>query len=913
MPLSPGTRLGPYEILSPLGAGGMGEVYRAKDTKLGRDVAIKVLPATLAQDPERLARFEREAKVLASLNHPNIAQIYGVEESNVVRALVMELVPGENLAFHVKPGPLPLETALNYAKQIAEAFEAAHDKGITHRDLKPANIMVTPEGVVKMLDFGLAAVALGSSSDAGDPANSPTLTMGATQAGTIMGTAAYMSPEQASGKAVDKRADIWSFGVVLFEMLTGKRLFDGETISHTLADVLRGPIDFTKLPPKTPAKIRDLLKRCLERNVKNRLRDIGEARIVIGEAIQETSSGASQEAEALSAAPQRRILVPWAVAGVLALISIGLGTVLWRLTQPVDRPLLRLSVDLGPDAGAGQFSTTVISPDGSRLVFPIKSSDGKQMLATRLLSETKPALLSGTNNGSDSFFSPDGKWIGFFADSKMKKIPVQGGAPVVLCDASDARGAGWGEHGDIVVALNSTGALSRVPIEGGTPRPVTKLQGALTHRWPQLLPGGESALFTLSSSIVAFEDASIAAVSLKTGEVKILVRGGYFGRYLPTGDSTGHLLYVHEGVLFAAPFDPARLELRGTAVPMLEDLAADPTSGAGQFSFSGAPSGPGTLVYRAGKASAQSWPVSWLEKSGKAQPLIATPGFYLTPRFSPDGRRLALAQTSGNDRNIFIYDLQRDTMSRLTLNTQTPAYPTWSPDGKHIVFWFRSADGFSLGWIRADGSGEIQHLLDSKNVMVPYSFFPDGRRLAYSVLDPDNGYDLWTVALDLSDPDHPKPDRPELFLHTPSNERYPAVSPDGRWIAYQSDESGRNEVDVRPFPGPGGKWQISNAGGQLPVWSHDGRELFFQSLDNRIIVADCEPKNESFVAGKPRLWSDQQLRELSGILSYDLAPDGQRFAIFPELKGAGEEKGDVHMSFLENFFDELRRRAPAGK
>ena len=707
----------------------------------------------------------------------------------------------------------------------------------------------------------------------------------------ILGTAAYMSPEQARGKPVDKRADIWAFGVLLYEMLTGKHLFHGETVSDTLAALLKTEPDLTQVP----AKVRRLLEACLQKDPKRRLKAIGDWRLPL-----------TDEQPQVTAPSRSRL--GWVAAAALAVVSIGLGAVAWRATRPVARPLqplVRLDVDLGPDAVAGQFTTTAISSDGMRLVFPAKSADGKPMLATRLLSETKTALLSGTDNGRDPFFSSDSQSIGFFAEGKMKKISVQGGAPTVLCDANNARGASWGEDGNIIVALNTVGALSRVPAEGGIPRPATNLQGAFAHRWPQILPGGEAVLFTLFSTAVAFEEASIAAVSLKTGEMKILVRGGYFGRYLPTSDATGHLVYIHEGVLFGLPFDPIRLELHGAALPLLEDVMGDPSSGAGQFSFSW----NGTVAYRSGKVSAQDYPVWWLDKSGKTQPLIATPGFYLAPRFSPDGYRLALTQTKPG---IFVYDWQRDTMSRLTLDTR-PSIPTWSPDGKHIVFSFSSPGGFSLGWIRADGAGETQHLLDGKNDMFPTSFSPDGRRLAYFEVDPDSGYDLWTLALDVSDPDHPKPGKPEIFLRTPANEVFPAFSPDGRWIAYESNESGRVEVYVRPFPGPGGKWQISNAGGVQPIWSRNSRELFFQNLDARIMVADFEVQNESFAAGKPRVWSDQRLRDLGGPLDYDLAPDGKRFAIFPELQSTTEEKGNVHMTFLLNFFDELQRRVPMAK
>ena len=466
MPLSVGDRLGHYEILAPLGAGGMGEVYRARDTKLDREVAIKVLPQLLASDPERLARFEREAKVLAALNHPNIAQIYGLEQ----RALVMELVEGETLK-----GPLPIETALNYAHQIADALEAAHEKGITHRDLKPANVMITPAGVVKVLDFGLAAVAPASAGES-DPSNSPTLTMRATQVGMILGTAAYMSPEQAAGKPVDKRADIWSFGVVLFELLTGRQLFgEGETISHTLADVLRASLDFDKLPQETPRVIRDLLRRCLDRDVKNRLRDIGEARVAIDKA------GQAPDVVSAAEAPEPRSrMLPWGMATALGIALTVLGVLYWRATRPADRPLMRMSVDLGPDALPGARITVVISPDGKRIVFPMRGPDGRQQLGTRLLDQATPTPLAGTENAADPFFSPDGQWIGFSADSKLKKISVLGGAAITLCDAPSVRGTGgsWGDDGNIIATLGGAGSgLWRVSAAGGTPQALTKPTG----------------------------------------------------------------------------------------------------------------------------------------------------------------------------------------------------------------------------------------------------------------------------------------------------------------------------------------------------------------------------------------------------------------------------------------------------
>ena len=489
---------------------------------------------------------------------------------------------------------------------------------------------------------------------------------------------------------------------------------------------------------------------------------------------------------------------------------------------------------------------------------------------------------------------------------------------MVLCDASDARGADWGEDGTIIAALNLRSEILRVPAEGGMPQPVTKLrETAVSHLWPQALPEGGGVLFTMSRSQVSFEDASIAVASLKTGEVRTLVRGGYCGRYVPTGDSTGHLVYIHEGVLFAVPFRPGRAELRGAAVPLLDDIASDPSSGAGQFSFADSASGPGTFAYRSGKVPAPSWPVQWLDSSGKEQALIANAGLYVTPRFSPDGQRLALVQI-GTNGGILVYDLPCDTMSRLTFDTEVDRthYPTWSPDGKHLVFSVLSPGKAGLHWIRADGAGGLERLLDSTGIATPYSFFPDGKRLAYSGHDVGSGWDIWTLPLDVTDPDHPKPGKPEVFLHTTANELRPAVAPDGHWIAYQSDESGLDQVYVRPFPvAPGGsaKWQISSAGGTRPVWSRTGGMLFFENLDNQIMATDYEIKDESFVAGKPHLWSDQRLQDAGGYLNYDAAPDGRRFAVLPDAGSRSEGQGNVRVTFLLNFFDELRRRAPEEK
>jgi serine/threonine-protein kinase len=587
---------------------------------------------------------------------------------------------------------------------------------------------------------------------------------------------------------------------------------------------------------------------------------------------------------------------------VLALAVTILSMFFWRATRPVEHPLARLSVDLGPDAVTGISSSFAISPDGQRLVYPVHAPDGTQQLATRSLDQAQATLLPGTVGGEDPFFKPDGQWLGFFADSRLKTISIHGGAPAALCDAASPRGGSWGEDGNIVAALNSLSPLVRVPDGGGSPRPLTKLaSGEITHRWPQVLPGARVVVFTASASSIALDDADIEATELKTGVTKILHHRGYYGRYLPSG----HLVYVYQGVLFAVAFDVDRLETRGAPVPLLEDVSGFSGTGGGQLDFSRT----GTLVYLPGKGAAAAWPIMWLDSFGKTQPLLATPGAYFFPRASPDGQRIAFGATA-KGQDVFVYDWQRDATTRLTFDGRS-SLPIWTPDGKHIAYRSNSG-GFSLWWRRGDGGGEPQRLLQSQYNVVPGSFSPDGRRLAYQEVNPETGFDLWTLPLDISDPDHPKPVKPELFLRTPADERAAGFSPDGHWVVYRSNESGTEEVYVRPVSGAGGKWQISIGGGGPAFWSKNGHELFYEGSDQRIRVVDYRVDGGSFLPGKPRVWCDRQIFD-PGVSHLDLAPDGKRFVILVPPDSAGKEKGSVHVTFLLNFFDELRRRIPSDK
>ena len=741
MSLAPGTRIGPYEIVSIVGAGGMGEVYRARDTTLNRDVAIKVLLPAVTADPDRLSRFSREARVLASLNHPHIAQIYGLEDAGGVPALVLEMVEGPTLADRIAHGAIPIGEALQIAAQVAEALEAAHDQGIIHRDLKPANVKVREDGTVKVLDFGLAKALDPSRSSGPDLMNSPTVSLNATQVGLILGTAAYMSPEQTKGSAVDTRADLWAFGAVLYEMLTGRRVFGGDDVSEILAHVLMEEPDWNALPARTPLPIRRLLRRCLEKDRKRRLDSAAAARFEVEDAM--TAAGDNANGVADSRATWRRVL-PWAVAGTLG-VSLGLALFVGNPQTVAPPAPVRVDVALGVDAALATVdrgTAAILSPNGQVFAFVAQRRSGAASLYVRRLDELKATLLAGTEGAHSPFFSPDGEWIAFFADAKLKKIALSGGAPVTLCDTPDAKGGTWGVDGWIVFAPFFPGTdragLLRVSSTGGTPTPLTSLaEGEVAHGWPQVLPSGTALLYTGHSSRTNWDDATLVMQPLPTGPRKIIHRGGSSGRYL----SSGHIAYIHTGKIFAVPFDLKRLEVTGPPILALDSVASNPNGGSAQF----AASETGTVVYQtgaAGSAAMAGVPIEWMDRAGRRTPLRSTPANWGNPHFSPDGTRLAIEINDGKQLAVWVYEWAHDRLWQLTLNAAQNQKPVWTPDGRRIVFWSNREVQQNLYWQRADGTGDVQRLTHSEYPQSAASWHPSGKILAFQETRPQSSADL---------------------------------------------------------------------------------------------------------------------------------------------------------------------------
>jgi serine/threonine-protein kinase len=860
-----------YKITGKLGEGGMGAVYRATDTKLNRDVAIKVLPGEFAHDAERLARLTREAQVLAALNHPNIATVYGIEG----HAIVMELVEGGVLA-----GPLPIDTALNYASQIAEALDAAHEKGVTHRDLKPANIKVTPQGVVKVLDFGLAKMVGPTAATASANAmSSPTVTLHS-QAGMIMGTAAYMSPEHARGQAVDKRADIWAFGVVLWEMLTGRRMFEGDTISDVLAAVLKHEPNLDAVPEQ----VRPLIAACLQKDPRKRLRDIGDWRALLDE-------------QAEPPQPQVRTgRLPWIAAALLAaVVAAGMW---FRAPRTPAQPVLRFTHDLGPDiklhdvfSGPTPYTgpNVVISPDGERIAF-VASKPGQPIrLYTRRLDSTAVGVIAASDWANTPFFSPDGRWIGFFARGKMKKANVDGGAPQDICPGIDPMGAAWSDNGSIIVSFGLNSGLSIVPATGGMPQPLTKTAPpeVTTHRWPQALPGGRAVLFSMGRGSL-MDDGSLVVYNLDSGTTKVVRKGAGFGRYLPDG----RIVFLSKGTLFAAPFDLGRFEIAGEAIPVLQDVKHAPDSGGAQLSISRT----GMLLYRA-QTSMSELSVEVVNEGGASTRLPFPLGPWRIPAVSPDGRKIALLKGEPGDQQIWVSDLTGDKQIRISYEGGDLAGPSWTPDGSGLLYAVgRGADRDRLYMAPSDGSRRAALLTKVSNgPMRVIGLTPDEKQVLY--LTGAGAFSECYAA-----PLEGGLRNPRLGAALPCSTEpvgSTEISPDGKWLAYTAVESGRSQVYVRRFPDNGVKWQVSLNGGSRPAWSPTGDKLFFAGLEE-LMVAPYSVKGGVFLIGTRKRWSDLPL-EFAGTSErqFSVMPDGKRVVVFA-LGGASTAEAsqvDVIVNF----------------
>ncbi|MBN1571305.1 MAG: serine/threonine-protein kinase [Acidobacteria bacterium] len=892
-----GRTLGHYEITSQLGKGGMGEVYQAKDQVLGRDVAIKVLPHEFARDADRVARFQREAKLLASLNHQNIAAIYGLEESAGTNFLVLELVEGTTLADQVKCGPISVEDSLKLALQIAEALEAAHEKGIIHRDLKPANIKVTPVSKVKVLDFGLAKAFTGEEADL-NLSNSPTLSNIATMQGMILGTAAYMSPEQARGKAVDKRTDIWAFGCVLFEMLTGSAAFSGKDATDILAAVIRSEPDLEK----APAKLRPLLRRCLQKDPNKRLRDIGDVKLELEEFLANPNEVSAQPVAVTEPRTRLRRLFLW-IAAVAILGVIAGGVAVWNYKPTATGEVLRLVHEMpeGQQFANQMWAFVTISPDGRQYAY--STTEG---LFLRSMGEWDARLVSNANeNTAVPCFSPDRHWVGYWSmtDSKMKKVSVSGGSPQTLCDtdpSAQVLDAGWSEDDRIVYSQSGKGILS-ISSSGGIPEALIPNEKEMLYS-PRLLPDGKTVIYTLGS-----DPYQVVAQSIRSNQRKVLFAAGDTARYLPTG----HIVYALDYSLYAAPFDLNTLQA-GKPVQVVDGLFRVGHQYMPQYSISSS----GALLYvpKAATAATLGRTLVWVDRHGNEEPIETQPNLYGSLRISPDGTRVALSAEIDGNTDIWILDLARNnTLRRLTFDKGADGIPLWSRDGQRIAFSSNRQSGISVYWKAADGTGKDEAVAGTAvpaTATYPLSWSRDGKTLVLMENFTTAGvYDYGIGALVIEGDRKYKP-----LLKEKYHEFQPQISPNGRWMAYVSNESGQAQIYVRPFPDvDSGRWQVSTTGGNSPLWSRDGQELFYRNGNAAIAVAvKTEPSFD--IVGTPQplfrgAYLSQPRRLVNAALQpylWDVSPDGKRFLM---MKEAGTT-ASTRINIVLNWFEELKQRVP---
>jgi serine/threonine-protein kinase len=912
MPLSAGTRVGPYEILSPLGAGGMGEVYRARDTKLDRSVAIKILPEAFAADTERIARFQREAKTLASLNHLNIAHIHGLEESSGVRALVMELVEGEDLAQRIARGPIQADEALPIAKQIADALEAAHEQGIIHRDLKPANIKVRPDGTVKVLDFGLAKAMEPASAQAAAAGHavsqSPTITTPAmTEAGMILGTAAYMSPEQARGTPADKRADIWAFGCVLYEMLTGQRAFDGQSVTETLARVIEREPDLTKLPAMLSPALRTYIRRCLHKDPRQRVQAIGDVRLAL--------EGAFDTSAAPAAPP---VVSQWRRSALVGAAIVASGAIAGALTfmamrQPPPR-VSRLQVAFSGSSAASvgyNDRDLAITPDGSKLIYV--GNRGTQIFVRALDALSAVAVYTGSRPVG-LFTSPDGQWIGFRdPPGTLKRVAVTGGPVVTLAtlDAAAPGGSTWGPDGRIILASESVATgLQRVSASGGQVEVLTRpdpAQGEADHLWPEMLPDGRSVLFTITPLTGGLGAAQVAILDLETGKHQVLLRGGSHAHYLPSGPGSpksfgrerGHLVYGQAGTLQAVAFDLARREVGGTPVTVVPDVVTSSQGGVhavvardgtlAYLTVGGAAGGPRTLV--------------WVDRQGRETPIGAPPRPYFLPALSPDGTRFAVF-ANDEEADLWLWDLGRTTLTRLTSVPGRDVLHVWTPDGRRVIFGSERGGGRNLFWQAADGTGAAERLLESPNTKYPMAVSPDGRQLIFSEETAQTDIDLMTLELD-------ETRRVTPLLQSRFTERNGVISPDGHWLAYEANDSGSFEIYVRPYPDINRSLTVvSTSGGTKPLWTRNGQELIYVSPTGALMRVGVS-RGPSWSATTPTVVVKEGYftNPVWWGRSYDVSPDAQRFLMIKE-GGADGSAAPPNIVVVQHWIEELKRLVP---
>jgi serine/threonine protein kinase/Tol biopolymer transport system component len=877
-----GFQLGAYRVEAPIGEGGMGVVYRALDTKLNRPVAVKFLSNELA-DASARRRFQREAQLASALNHPHILTVYDAGEFEGRQYLVTEFVDGGTLKSWAKQEPRTWRQIVELLVGVADGLAAAHQAGILHRDIKPDNILVAKNGYAKLADFGLAKLDEGAQGEA-----TRTVTEGRTRLGVLLGTIAYMSPEQASGKPLDARSDIFSFGIVLYEILRGKRPFTGATDLELLKTIIHGSPE--PLGGEVPLALRNVVEKALEKDAADRYQTMRDMVVDLRRMIRQTPEvGVSASSSAvLVSAPRRPGVLLW--GGVFLLLVVLGGLAIWKMKPSpptASGTVSRVAITLPPGqffAGFELGAAVALSPDGTRLAY-VARQGGLQQVYLRSLEGLDGKPVPGSEGGLEPFFSPDSQWLGFFAGGKLKKISIGGGEALSIADAADPRGASWGSDGKIMFVPRRSGTVWQVSAAGGAPQPLTQMpDNEDSHRWPEILPGGQAVLFAAGNGGANWDTARVAVQLAGSSQRRDLIPKGTNPRYA----SSGHLLYALGGTVLAVPFDRQRLEVKGPPVPVIEGVLQLPRSGAAQYSFSAT----GSMVYVSASVPAAQRRLVWVDRNGSEEPLAAPARSYREPRVSPDGRRIAMT-IEGQETQIWLYDFAREALTRLTIEGNRNANPRWTPDGKRIIFGSETG----VSWQLADGSGGAERLRAAPDGTGPWS--SAGRVLTIGGSDPATGWDIYTL----------QPGGPQPLVRTPFNEHSAVFSPDGRWLAYMSDASGRYEIYVQAYPGPGGRLQISSEGGTEPLWSRNGRELFYRSGD-KMMAVEIDTRS-SLSAGKPKsLFQGRYLPAPAQTANYDVAPDGRRFLM---VKPGGEEQAPTQVNLVLNWFEELKRLVPVSK